>query len=136
VGALYQHQQVNRRTDGSLVDLARSPRVKIEYQLTRSIFVRLVSQYSAHETDDLIDTSRTEAPILIRNPSTGVYERTLATQSNELRTDFLFAYKPTPGTTVFFGYGNTATEPEGLRFDDLERRDDAFFVKLSYLHRM
>jgi hypothetical protein len=136
VGALYQHQQVNRRTDGSLVDLARSPRLKIEYQVTRSIFVRLVGQYNAHETDDLIDTSRTEAPILIRDPTTGVYERALAVQSNELRTDFLFAYRPTPGTTVFFGYGNTATEPEGLQFDDLERREDAFFVKLSYLHRM
>jgi hypothetical protein len=136
IGALYQHQQVNRRTDGSLVELARSPRLKIEYQVTRAIFVRLVGQYNAHEVDDLRDDSRTNAPILIRNPATGVYERALAFEDNALRTDALFAYKPTPGTTVFVGYGNTTTEPKGLRFRDLDRVEDAFFVKLSYLHRM
>ena len=136
IGALYQHQQVNRRTDGSLVDLARSPRLKIEYQVTRAIFVRLVGQYNAQETDALRDDSRTNAPILIRDAGSGEYVRTAAFSSNELRTDALFAYRPTPGTTVFVGYGNTATEPEGLRFDGLQRRQDAFFVKLSYLHRM
>jgi hypothetical protein len=136
IGALYQHQEVDRRTDGSTVELARSPRLKVEYQVTRSIFVRLVGQYNAHQVDDLRDDSRTNAPILIRNPATGVYERALGFEDNELRTDLLFSYKPTPGTTVFVGYGNTATEPRGLRFDGLERLEDAFFVKLSYLHRM
>ncbi len=136
VGAHYQHQQVNRRTDGSLVDLARSPRLKVEYQVTRSIFVRLVGQYSSRETDDLVDTSRTEAPILIRNPSTGIYEPAPAVEDNEFRVDALFSYKPTPGTTVFVGYGNTSTEPDGLSFRDLQRTEDAFFVKLSYLYRM
>jgi hypothetical protein len=37
---IYDHQQVNRRTDGSLVALTRVPRLKVEYQLTRAVFLQ------------------------------------------------------------------------------------------------
>jgi hypothetical protein len=52
-----------------------------------------------------------------------------------LRADWLFSYRPTPGTVVFAGYGNTLTEPDPLALDRLRRVDDAFFVKLSYRFR-
>ena len=57
-------------------------------------------------------------------------------RGNALRTDWLFAYRPTPGTVVFAGYGNTLTEPGALAFQDLRRVNDALFVKASYLIRM
>jgi hypothetical protein len=52
------------------------------------------------------------------------------------RLDFLFSYLPTPGTVVFFGYGNTsrADRPGGTR--ELQPNRDVFFVKLSYLFRL
>ena len=61
----YYWQQINRRTDGSLVNVGRIPRLKIEYQVSRPLFLRLVGQYVQDETDSLRDDSRTGAPILI-----------------------------------------------------------------------
>ena len=48
----------------------------------------------------------------------------------------LFSYQPTPGTVFFAGYGSVLTEPRGLRFNQLQRTNDGFFVKISYLFRV
>ena len=55
---------------------------------------------------------------------------------HDLRVDWLFSYQPTPGTVMFAGYGGSYDGPEHLRFRELNRTDDGFFVKLSYLFRM
>jgi hypothetical protein len=52
-----------------------------------------------------------------------------------LRADFLISYRPSPGTVVFVGYGNSLTESDPLAFQRLRRTTDGFFVKLSYLFR-
>src|SRR5439155_1645672 len=49
----YFWQQVNRRTDGSLVNVGRILRTKLEYQLSRPLFVRVVGQYIQDKTDSL-----------------------------------------------------------------------------------
>jgi hypothetical protein len=36
---------------------------------------------------------------------------------------------------IFAGYGSTLADERAIRFSDLERRADGFFVKLSYLFR-
>jgi hypothetical protein len=136
VGLLYNHQQYIRQDDWSNVALRRVPRLKIEYQISRAIFVRFVGQYDAQARDSLRDNSRTEDPILVRNPGTGLYERTEATVQSILRVDWLFSFRPTPGTVLFAGYGSTLSEDATFRFTDLERRTDGFFVKLSYLFRL
>ncbi|MBM3907310.1 MAG: hypothetical protein FJ363_04420, partial [Gemmatimonadetes bacterium] len=51
------------------------------------------------------------------------------------RADWLVMYQPQPGTVFYVGYGARMTEPEPMKFRDLVRRDDAFFVKASYLFR-
>ena len=56
--------------------------------------------------------------------------------SNEFRMDWLFSYRPTPGTLFYLGYGSTLEEPEEFRFRDLQRRVDGFFAKASYLFRI
>jgi hypothetical protein len=56
--------------------------------------------------------------------------------SNALRVDWLFSYQPNPGTVIFAGYGSSLTEPDAFRFQDLQRVNDGFFVKVSYLFRM
>jgi len=136
VGAQYQLQAFDRRTDGSTVGIRRIPRLKVEYQLSRAIFFRVVGEYDARRQDTLRDDGRTELPIVIRDPATGVYEPSLRSERNRFRVDWLFSYQPTPGTVVFAGYGSTLTEAEGLRFRGLRRDTDGFFLKVSYLFRM
>lgn len=132
----YQHQQFNRPSNNSVVGMRRVPRLKVEYQLTRAIFLRLVGQYDANFRDDLRDNSRTDDPILIFDSSTGTYNRTSRIRRNALRVDWLFSYRPNPGTVVFLGYGSSLDEPETFRFRSLERLNDGFFLKLSYLFRV
>jgi hypothetical protein len=136
VGAQYQLQSFDRRTDGTSVGSRRIPRLKVEYQLTRAIFFRVVGEYDANRRDRLRDDGRTELPIVIRDAATGAYEPTLRSERNRFRVDWLFSYQPTPGTVVFAGYGSTLTEPDGLRFRALRRDRDGFFLKVSYLFRM
>ena len=133
---LYNHQQYIRVDDRSNVGLRRVPRLKAEYQVTPSIFVRLVGQYDSNYRDALRDNSRTDDPILIKNSSTGEFSRTTERRSNNIRFDWLFSYRPGPGTVFFFGYGSSLSEPETYKFQDLQRNADGFFIKLSYLFRV
>jgi uncharacterized protein DUF5916 len=130
----YFWQQVNRRTDGTLVNVGRVLRGKIEYQLSRPLFVRLVGQYLQDKTDSLRDDSRTNAPILIAGPS-GV-TRSQASATNLFHVDALLSYQPVPGTVVFAGYGSNMLDEDAFRFRGLTRTGDAVFVKLSYLFRL
>jgi hypothetical protein len=119
-----------------LVGERRIPRLDIEYQLSRPIFFRLVGQYNAQYVDNLRDASRTELPIFIKDPYTGILSPALRTTSNAFAVQALFAYQPVPGTVVFAGYGNNLTEPTSFHFLTLTRTADSFFVKFSYLFRM
>ena len=133
----YSATTVHRPTDGSEVLLSSIPRAKLEYQLSRAVFVRLVGEYNTYRRDALRDDSRTGAPILIDDRPTFAFEE------NRFRGDALFSYQPTPGTVVFAGYGSThdgygSADPEEplTRPRRLVRTEDAFFVKVSYLFRM
>jgi hypothetical protein len=130
----YNWQQVNRRTDGSLVNLGRIPRLKLEYQLSRPFFVRLVGQYVQQQTDSLRDDSRTNAPILIAT-SSGVV-RSQASRHNQFHGDVLLSYQPMPGTVILAGYGSDMTDQRAFGFRDLTRTRDAFFAKVSWLFRL
>ena len=71
VDARYQLQSFRRRTDDSIVGIRRIPRLKVEYQIARPIFVRVVGEYNSDWQDDLRDDSRTNLPIYILNRATG-----------------------------------------------------------------
>ncbi len=136
LNALYNLQQFKRRTDGSLVGRRQIPRLKLEYQATRAIFARVIAEYDAQRQDDLRDDSRTERPILIRNPESGAHEPALGYRDNRLRVDVLFAWQPTPGTVFFAGYGSSLQENDAFSFRRLSRETDGFFMKFSYLFRL
>jgi hypothetical protein len=136
VNGLYRLQYVGRRTDGSTVNIWRSPRLKIEYQLSRPIFLRLVGEYTTERRDALRDDTRTDAPILIFDSGSNAYVRTSAFGRRSFRGDFLFSYQPNPGTVLFAGYGSTLRDPSELGRADLRRAQDGFFLKLSYLFQM
>ena len=124
-----------RRTDHSLIAQTIIPRLDVEYQLTRSTFVRFVGQYDAAYQDSLRDDGRTNLPIFMRS-SSGAFTRAAAFSSNVFSGSVLFSYRPVPGTVAFIGYGNDSVEPGALQFSGLRRQADNFFVKLSYLFRL
>ena len=145
----YNQNTINRWSDRSTVAESRIPRLKVEYQLSRAIFLRVVGDYNAYTQDALRDDSRTNAPIVV--PTSDGFQPVYAYRSNFFRGDYLFSYQPTPGTVVFVGYGRgfegfDTTDPQwpvgdpnwrpGRRATDLLPVSDALFVKLSYLWRM
>jgi hypothetical protein len=127
-----------RRSDGSVVSVTHIPRLRVEYQLNRSLFLRVVGEYRASRRDALRDEGRTGDPILFLDPRDGVHKRAPASQSesNGFRTDFLFSFQPTPGTVFFAGYGGSYRDTGRFKFGDLERTADGFFLNASYLFRM
>lgn len=128
--ATYQSSQFTRRATGDRSAISRIPRLKVEYQLARPIFVRVVSQYTATDREPLRDP-RTGAVLVLANGTPSA-----ATQSNLLRADWLFSYRPTPGTVFFLGYGGSMNEDEPLAFRALRRTSDALFLKGSYLFEL
>jgi hypothetical protein len=119
---------IARKSDGSRFSSETIPRIKVEYQISPPIFLRLVGQYAARSRSPLRD--RNGNPILVN----GVLDAGETT--NEFSTDWLFSYRPVPGTLVYLGYGSTLEEPREFRFQDLRRTRDGFFGKISYLFRL
>jgi hypothetical protein len=136
LAASYVEQRYVRKTDGSTVGMRRIPRLKVEYQVSRPVFVRVVGQYDAQFRDALRDDSRSGDPILIRDPATNVYVRAGPRSTNDLRVDWLLAYQPTPGTVLFAGYGRSLSEPDAFRWTTLRGTADGVFLKISYLFRL
>jgi len=125
----WPHQIITRAADGSWFSTANIPRLKVEYQLTRDIFFRYVGQYFAQVRDTLRDPRTGDQLIVNGNPQG-------RSTNTEFRNDFLFSYRPTPGTVFFFGYGSSLSEPDPFSFRRLSRTGDGFFLKASYLFRM
>jgi hypothetical protein len=145
--ATYNLQSFNRRTDGSIVGNNRIPRLKVEYQIARPVFVRLVGEYQSLYRDALRDDGGTGLPIVTYDRCAGfAYQQTVACQRSDFRGDFLFSYQPNPGTVLFLGYGAGYSDvrpqaqpfefPASFGFRGYNRTDDAFFVKASYLFRL
>ncbi|MEO7086605.1 MAG: DUF5916 domain-containing protein [Gemmatimonadaceae bacterium] len=132
IGATYVSSAFARRSDDQRSAFTYIPRVKIEYQLARPLFVRVVSQYTATKRTPLLDP-RTGEVLLTGVP--GSLTSAPLNVSNGLRTDWLLSYRPSPGTVFFLGYGGSLSEPDPLAFQRLRRTDDAFFIKLSYVFR-
>lgn len=136
VEGTYVHQQYVRPDDRTTVRVRRVPRLKVEYQATRAVFVRLVGEYDTVFRDALRDDTRTGGPLLVRDPETGAYVRTTEQRTNTLQVDALFSFEPSPGTVVFAGYGSSLSSPAAFGLSDLSRTRDGFFLKLSYLFRL
>jgi hypothetical protein len=127
-----------RRTDNSIVSVTHIPRLRVEYQMTRSLFLRLVGEYHTSERDNLRDDGRSEDPILIFDPDAGIYKRSFAEafENHGMRGDFLLSFQPSPGTVFFAGYGGSYVDTGRFKFSGISRTDDGFFLKASYLFRL
>jgi hypothetical protein len=119
---------IDRRNGGSRFSNETIPRLKLEYQLTRAIFFRFVGQYTARQLSELHD--RNGIPVWIDSVLT------TPSSTREFRMDWLFSYRPTPGTLVYLGYGSTLEAADVYTSSDLKRASDGFFGKASWLFRL
>ena len=114
-----------RRLDVSEFAREVIPRLKLEYQPSRSLFFRAIGEY------------RSERRAGLRDPATGqtLYiggAAQMAQRFNGLRLDFLASLEPTPGTVAFLGYGSSLEADREFSISRLSRQSDGFFVKLAY----
>ncbi len=108
---IYQLQSVARRSDGRTVNVQRSPRLKLEYQLSRPIFLRLVGEYTterqaAFETTpgpELRFSSSMLPPALMCGPRRLVGARSAVISC--------FPTSPPRARCSFAGYGSTLRDP-------------------------
>ena len=138
--ASYQVQTYRRRPEGTMVGEFRIPRLKLEYQLDRAIFIRVVGEYDSAVQDSLFDAGRTGRPLIVNG------RLSPAQVDSRFRGDFLFSYAPMPGTVLFIGYGAGYADerdmprpysfPRSLGLAGYARQNDALFIKASYLWRL
>ncbi|MBK6489286.1 MAG: carbohydrate binding family 9 domain-containing protein [Gemmatimonadetes bacterium] len=121
--------RIARAVDGSRFARVVIPRLKAEYQPTRALFFRVVSQYRA----DRVESLRARGSGLPIYSASGQPIRT--TDLRSLRTDWLVQYEPSPGTTAFIGYGDGWGSPGHPDDPDLRRLRDGIFLKIAYLFR-
>ena len=133
VGTVLRYQRFSRVRDGSLFSEQFVPRLRLEYQLTRALFVRVIGQIESRDRDALRDP-RTGAPIW-RVGSDGTLAAAGRARSLRGRADWLVSYLPSPGTVVFAGYGAALDAPESSRPSEFRRQGDGFFVRVSWLWR-
>jgi hypothetical protein len=89
INTQYQLRSYERRSDGSTGGVHRIPRLTVEYQVSRPIFLRVIGEYDSRTQDALRDDSRTGLPILIRDPATGLYAPSTAFERHRFRVDTL-----------------------------------------------
>ena len=116
------------RGDGSRFSSAQIPRVKVQYQFTRALFVRGILQYNLQERDAL------------RAPGGGLLyidgAPSESLDAGEMRYDLLISYEPSPGTIVYAGWSRLLDGPVTYRYGQLSPVSEGLFLKVSYLFRL
>jgi hypothetical protein len=122
--ATLTYSHIVRTRDDSEFARTLIPRLKIEYQVTRALFFRVIGQYQSQRQallyDDLGD------PLFVAGLAPP------SVNARGLRLDWLASYKPTPFTVAFFGYGASLTRDPSLGLTTMTRTSDGFFLKLAY----
>jgi hypothetical protein len=116
------------RESGELYGTAQIPRARLQYQLTRALFVRGILQYNLQRQDALRDPDGVALVI----DGEGSVER----EEGEVQYDLLVSYEPSPGTIVYAGWSRVREGPDTYRFGDLVPVAEGLFVKVSYLFRL
>ncbi len=129
------HQRIDRARDRTRFSVANIPRLKLEYQLSRAVFIRYVGQFVAQDRDAVRDPL-TEAPLVYDEATEDRFGPASGVSSGDLRNDLLFAYRPGPGTVVYLGYGASHAETDDPAQNQFSRVSDGVFLKMSYLFRM
>ena len=101
------------RDDDSKYREVMIPRLRLSYQFTRELSLRVITELQSRRNYD----------------PTG----TLTSKSQSLVPDVLFSYYVRPGTVVYLGYGSTL---QGEELEDLAPQNASVFTKFSYLWQL
>jgi hypothetical protein len=139
INGTYSSSVYRRRITGGQSSYSAIPRVKVEYQISRPLFLRLVSQYQSGGRVSAIDDN-TGLPIVIsvNGSDTTFTPFTSAVSllaSNRLDNQVLLSYRPSPGTVFFVGYGNAFNQSDFSADQRRQRTVGALFIKASYAFR-
>jgi predicted porin len=126
--------RLTRRTDGVELSSALIPRVRAQYQFTRSLFVRGIFEYSSQERLGLRDPATGLS--LYRVDQSGEYTLRSGSEGYDVHIEGLVSYEPSPGTVFYVGYARQMEDTESFRFREVRAMADGLFVKLSYRFRM
>lgn len=135
LGLTFGQDEFKRWSDRSRVQLRNTKRLRAEYQVSRTTFLRVIAEHTDLEQDDLRDDTRTGLPVhLAQRDGTLALASAFARQT--ARIDVLFSWLPTPGTVLYLGYGDLLRADQPLGPERLRRTSDVFFTKLSWLFRL
>jgi Domain of unknown function (DUF5916) len=116
------------RTDSAFSTVNIS-RIRVQYQFSRSLFLRSVVQYDLERRAALRDPTTDGAIVIDGEAYPDVDEGRFGAQ-------VLLSYQPSPGTIFFIGYNRAMEGERSYRLAHMDPVEDALFVKLSYLFRM
>jgi hypothetical protein len=125
----YTYSKLYRQKDDSVFSTTNIAYLKAQYQFSKALLARVITQYNLNEQDMLRDPT-TGQPLLIEG------SRVEAVDEGSFQGQFLVSYQPSPGTIFYVGYSFVR---EGLNTYDISRMEpmaDGLFVKFSYLFRL
>lgn len=120
------------RAGGGQYSTATIPRIRAQYQFSRSFFVRGIFEYSAQEREGLLDPV-TGRPLLSCD-EVGC-EALEGSTGNDFHLEGLVTYEPSPGTVFYLGYTREMEDSGAFDFREVRPTADGLFVKLSYRFR-
>jgi hypothetical protein len=118
--------ELTRDTPFSTVHI---PRLRVQYQFSKSVFARAVGQYELAKSQALTDPT-TGRPLLVDGALVP------AESTGNFQGQFLVQYEPSPGTIFYVGFTRMMEGRRTLSLDRLDPTQEGLFVKLSYLFRM
>ena len=127
-----RHTVLKRKRDASIYSQATIPRVRLQYQFTRSFFVRAIAEYASQRRGALLSPSEGRQVSYCSADSCRALE---GSEAHDFSVETLVSYEPTPGTVFFVGYTRQMEDMERLRFRDMRPKADGLFVKMSYRFR-
>ncbi|MDH3222628.1 MAG: hypothetical protein OEO23_02850, partial [Gemmatimonadota bacterium] len=122
-----------RKLDGSLYSEATIPRIRAQYQFTRSLFLRTIVEYGSESRGELRDPVTGQVLSYCSEDECSAIE---GSEGNDFSVETLLSYEPTPGTVFFVGYSRQMEDIGAFRFRNIQPQADGLFVKLSYRFRM
>ena len=122
-----------RLRDGVEHSNAIIPRIRAQYQFSRSLRLRGIFEYGSQESASLTDPG-TGLPLYVCTDT--VCDERAGSEGHDFRVEGLVAYEPSPGTVFYLGYTRQMEDGSAFGFKNIRPTADGLFIKLSYRFRM